>query len=555
MELIEKNQRCANCGVRFPLTDRDLAFYRRLQVPPPQWCPQCREMRRMAWCNENVLYQASCAKCARSVVAQFPASGPRTIFCIDCWWGDAWSGEDYAKAPDFSRSFFEQFHELELRVPHACVATDVGNENSEYTHHAGQERNCYYIFHATFCEDCYYGYGVKKAKDCVDVHNCFESEFCFECVDVDKCYELAWSQDCFNCATSCFLRDCIGCTDCYLCVGLRNKCYCWMNEQLTKEEYLARLRKIDTGSRKTVVRLQAEFARLEAAYRWKALRHTMVEHSSGDYLINARHADHCFDCRDVEECKYCSQLQLGARHCYDMYQFGVNMELCYEGAMVGTNAYNVHFSALCIWQVSDLNYCMECYTTSNCLLCFGLKRKKFCILNKEYTEAEYRQLSGQIIRKMAADKEYGEFFPLKYSQFGYNETTAMRWFPLTEEEVRQKGWRWSSSLPGTFRKETVDAVPDSIGSVGNEILNEVLRCTSCGRNYRLIAQELAFYRRHNVPLPVQCFECRRTRRMLSRNPRQLWESSCALCAAPIVTSFSPESKKCVVCDKCYHARI
>jgi hypothetical protein len=131
----------------------------------------------------------------------------------------------------------------------------------------------------------------------------------------------------------------------------------------------------------------------------------------------------------------------------------------------------------------------------------------------------------------------------------------MRWFPLTEDEVRQKGWRWSSSLPGTFHKETVDRVPDSIGSVGNEILNEVLRCSSCGRNYRLIAQELAFYRRHNLPLPVQCFECRRTRRMRGRNPRQLWKLSCALCTAPITTTFSPESKTCVVCDKCYQARM
>lgn len=555
MEEILETRNCRNCGGTFPITDRDMSFYQKIGVPAPTWCPPCRELRRMAWCNESVFYPNKCQMCDKGLISQFPADQPRPIVCIDCWWGDRWDPTAYGREVDFSRSLFEQFHELELAVPHACVATDIGNENSEYTHHAGQERNCYFIFHATFCEDCYYGYGVKKAKDCVDVHNCFESELCYECVDVDKCYGLCWSQDCFNCATSYFIRDCVGCTDCFLCVGLRNKQYCFLNRQLSKQEYLATVRKIDTGSYEEVQRLRNRFLELQKEHLWKHLRHTMTEHSTGDYLINTRNARFCFDCRDVEESRFCSQLQLGSRHCYDIYQFGVNMELCYEGAMIGTNAYNVHFGSLCIWQVSDLQYCMECYTTSNCFLCFGLKKKQYCILNKQYSEDDYYQLKARIVEKMKNDGEYGEFFPLQFSQFGYNETTAARWFPLTREQVLEKGWRWREDLPGTYGRETVSEIPDSIVQAGDDITKETLVCQSCCRNYKIISQELDFYRKNSLALPRECFECRRARRMKQRNPRQLWQRNCFSCEKPIETSFSPERPEQVVCEKCYHKQI
>lgn len=555
MEQSVETKKCRNCASSFVITDRDMSFYEKLAVPAPTWCPRCREMRRMAWCNESVFYPHTCKMCSKGVISQFPADQPRPVVCIDCWWGDKWDPCDYGRDVDFSRSMFEQFHELELAVPHACVATDIGNENSEYTHHAGQERNCYFIFHATFCEDCYYGYGVKKAKDCVDVHNCFESELCYECVDVDKCYQLAWSQDCFNCATSYFLRDCIGCTDCFLCVGLRNKQCCFLNRQLSKSEYLEKVGKLHTGSHEQVQQLLNEFCKLQQRHSWKHLRHTMTEDSSGDYLINARHADYCFDCRDVEQSKYCSQLQLGSRHCYDIYQFGVNMELCYEGAMVGTNAYNVQFASLCIWQVSNLQYCIECYTTSDCLLCFGLKKKRHCILNKQYSESEYHQLKAKVIEKMKREGEYGEFFPLRHSQFGYNETTAARWFPMTREEVLAKGWRWRDELPGSFGKETISRLPDSITEVDEDITNETLACMSCKRNYKIISQELAYYKKNNLPLPRQCFECRRARRMKQRNPRQLWKRACGGCGTGMETSFSPQRLERVVCEGCYQAAL
>ena len=43
---------------------------------------------------------------------------------------------------------------------------------------------------------------------------------------------------------------------------------------------------------------------------------------------------------------------------------------------------------------------------------------------------------------MKSTKEWGEFFPTELSAFGYNETVAQEYFPMTEEEVKKQRWKW-----------------------------------------------------------------------------------------------------------------
>ena len=298
----EKNMmtQCLQCNKTFQIYPEDLEFYKRIDVPVPTWCPRCREMRRMAWCNEGVLYSRTCAKCSKSMISQFPENNPRTVWCIQCWWKDDWDARDYGRAFDFSKPFFAQFHALELVVPHACVTVDNSSENSDYTHQAGNNKNCYLIFHATFNENCLYGYGVKKDKDCVDVHNCFESELCYECVDVNNCYNIGWSQDCFDCAHSRFLYDCHGVSDSMLCVGLRNKRFCFLNEQLTEETYQQKISQFKTNSHTTVQDLLKQFQVLKEKHPRKFAETNKTNEVTGDHLFNAAYAKECFDCRDID---------------------------------------------------------------------------------------------------------------------------------------------------------------------------------------------------------------------------------------------------------------
>lgn len=556
--------KCKNCQTDFSVSERDKKFYSKIDVPEPTWCSRCREMRRMAWCNEGNLYSRTCELCRKSIISQLSPDNPRLVYCINCWWSDKYNPLDYGREIDWDRSIIDQIHELELKVPHACVSVDIGSVNSDYTHHAGQEKNCYMIFHATFAEDCYYGYGVKKAKDCVDVHYCHQSEFCYECTDVKDCYNLAWCQDCSNCGTSYFLRDCKGCLDCFLCVGLVNKKFCFLNEQLTQAEYKERLSKVNTGSYREIQKCLKQFSDLQGGHTFRCLQNNMLENSLGDHLYNAKNSFYCFDCSDIEESSYCSQMQLGVKFCYDIYQYGVQAELCYEGAMVGTNAYNCHFCYLCLWQVSDLDYCLDSYSSSNCFGCFGLNKNKYCILNKQYERDEYFEVRKKLISKMAKDGEYGEFFPIKYSQSAYNETTANLWFPMMKDEVLGKGWQWQDKLPGTYGKETLrkggskdvsDDISDGIKDVPGSIIDEVLACEGCKKNFKIIPQELKYYKKLGYPIPRRCFECRRLGRMKLRNPHRFWERKCALCGKEIFSSYSPSRPEKICCEECYRREV
>lgn len=545
--------RCLNCTGTFHVENEDQAFYQKLGVPKPSWCPTCRELRRMAWCNEGVLYNNNCQLCGKKVISQYSKDSLIKAYCVDCWWSNKWDAGAYRQDINLNSSIFDQIHRLVQNIPHCHTNTDPTNENSEYTHHAGHQKNCYMMFHCSLAEDCYYGYGVKKSRNCVDCHYCHESELCFECVDVRGCYDLAWSQNCHNCVSSRFLLDCIGCSNCFLSTGLVCQEYYFLNQKFSKQEYFRKIKSLNLGSRSVVADLKRKFHELKGIHNYRALHIYMSENSLGDNLYNAKNARYCFDCSDIEDSKYCSQLQLGSRHSYDIYQFGIEIELCYESAMIGYNIYNCWFCYDLLQQCSDLQYCISCHSCRDCFGCFGLKKQQYCIFNKQYSKDQYFELLPKLVNKMKKDGEYGEFFPLEHSPHAYNETIAYLWHPLKEQEVNAKGWKWQNISASSSGPATLETTPDDIVEVENTILIHRFKCICCGRNYKLCGQELSFYRTNNYPVPSECFQCRRMRRLMDRNPRTIWERSCSSCNDPIQTNIASSRPEKVFCEKCHLA--
>ena len=185
----------------------------------------------------------------------------------------------------------------------------------------------------------------------------------------------------------------------------------------------------------------------------------------------------------------------------------------------------------------------------------GLNHGNFCILNKQYTEAQYRQLLPNIIEKMKIDGDFGEFLPIEFCPFGYNETTADLWYPKKREKVLANGWAWQDELPFMTGQETLREMPDDIADTSDTITEETLACIRCHRNYRIIPQELKFHRMQGYQLPRECFLCRKQRRLQLRNPRKFWDRNCAKCRKPIATSYSPERPERVYCEECYLAAV
>ena len=237
-----------------------------------------------------------------------------------------------------------------------------------------------------------------------------------------------------------------------------------------------------------------------------------------------------------------------ARDCLDVLDLFGYTEIIYDSVCLDHcyNCRNCYYSS----GLTDCSFCYDCKGCSSCFMCVNLREKKYCILNKQYTKEEYEELVPRIIAHMVATGEWGKYLPMSLSPFGYNETVAQEYLPLTREEALARGYKWKDVDAREYAAQR--AVPaDRIKEVTDAILNETLACKKCGKNYRIIAQELRRLRQFNVPVPDMCPDCRHVERMKLRNPFRLWERACAKCGATMQTTFAPDRKETVYCEKCY----
>lgn len=557
---------CNNCNRAFTITEDDLAFLDRVSpvlqgvkysIPAPTHCPDCRQQRRLGQCNEHFLYPGICGLCQKNLVTENPPASNQPIYCRECWYSDKWDPRNYGRDFDFSRPFFDQLYELRKRVPAIALNQTGVMENSDYVHYTGYSKNCYLIAHADYCEDCSYGYGFKKSTSCMDGFYNLHCELCYDGVYIHKSYGLVGCQDCVNCRNSAFLKDCIGCSDCFLCTGLRNAQYCFENKQLTKEEYEAKMKEIDLGSYAQYKFYKAKLREMEKKMKVKEYTGNNIENSTGNYLQNCKNCEACFDVEDGEDLKNCYQLVLGAKDSRDIYQYGTKITLCYECTIVGDNSYHILFSNQIFINNTDLIYC--CFLANGCKSCFGcanMKNASYCILNKQYSPEEYEIMVAKIIEHMRKTGEWGEFLPLKNSLFGYNKTYANLYYPLSKEEVLEKGWKWDDYEPPMAKVEksvTADKLPDNIKNTPDIILDWAIQCEKTGRPFKIQALELSLLRKMNLPIPRLHPDERHKERFLLRNPRKLWQRNCAKCQKQIQTTYSPEKEESVLCETCYLA--
>jgi len=238
-------------------------------------------------------------------------------------------------------------------------------------------------------------------------------------------------------------------------------------------------------------------------------------------------------------------------------------ELVYESAVVGEGANNIKFSYYGANDITNLEYCAWNTVAKNNFGCVNLKRKSYCILNKQYSKSEYEKLKAQIIEDMKKnpyiDKfgrkfHYGEFFPPEMSKFAYNKSNAMRFFAKEKKEALAMGYTWDdieNPTPEAMMK--ANDLPETITETTNEILNEIIECTGCRRSYRITQGELGLMRKLGLPLPHECPRCRENKRFDKENKPGMYHRSCAKCQAPIYTPYAPERPEIVYCVKCYQA--
>ncbi|MEK7094119.1 MAG: hypothetical protein AAB903_02130, partial [Patescibacteria group bacterium] len=274
--------------------------------------------------------------------------------------------------------------------------------------------------------------------------------------------------------------------------------------------------------------------------------------------------------------------------------WGENASLSYEIAMTGEGANVTKFCLQCYTNIHDMEYSEYSLTSSYLFGCISLRNKQYCILNKQYSKEEYEALIPKIKKHMDdmpfTDKggrvyRYGEFFPMEFSAYAYNETLAQEHFPLTKEQVSTSGLRWQE-VEKKYHTVTLphSEIPDDIRNIDDSILQQVIGCLDegscnhgCTGAFRLISQELAFYKKFNLALPRLCVNCRHYTRIAQRNSIRTYESQCQCggetsgngvyrnntahshgslrCSNKFETSYSPARSEIIYCEACYNSEV
>jgi hypothetical protein len=268
-----------------------------------------------------------------------------------------------------------------------------------------------------------------------------------------------------------------------------------MNQQYTKEEYEARKEEFLTKTETEKKRMKG-VCFMESMHR--AVHLTGSEDATGDYLTRCKH---CSDAFNAMECQDCVRVwdAVQSVDCMDGNELGY-CELCYELIEAFPESRMVHFSFFTA-HTHDMLYCDHCYNSSNLFGCVGIKRKQYCILNKQYSKEEYDTLASQIIAHMSKTKEWGEFFPMELSPFGYNETVANDYFPIDESTAQASGLQWHTEAEVHQQYLGASAsIPQSIHDVSDDVCQKILQCAETGKLYKIIPQELKFYRDMKLPI-------------------------------------------------------
>jgi hypothetical protein len=382
-----------------------------------------------------------------------------------------------------------------------------------------------------------------------------DSYHVIHCERMYNCQYVRESKDCLN---SLFLFDCRNCEFVFGGSNLRNKKYIWFNEQLSQAEWERRRAEVNTASRSAMKPYLEQFERLILDAVWPENFNVKAESCVGEYLTNC------------EDSKYVFYADGGARNNFWIAWLIGRAE---HNAFVADPAHsrdtycstalaNCHGCKFGVYssRCKDIEYCLECFDCEYCFGCIGLRKKKFCILNKQYTEEEYWAKVDQIKCAMLDRGEYAEGVPSKFNLGWFPESGAAKYYESTPEFGAKIGaYQFDPESNGAYGDELmmarevrdVSQIPDDAkdldGWAGVALFDPAFN-----RRYSLLAPEIALYQKLKIAPPNTHFISRVLAYIRLGNAPVYFDTTCANCSKQVTIAKNPTyTKRKIYCSECY----
>lgn len=544
---------CEHCKEKFLIKDDEFVLYTKVGIELPVLCFFCRLKLLFSFWPFGKFRKGLSDLSGESFITVLPEKPRYPIYTLSEWYSDKWDAMSYGQNYDSSQSFFTQLKALQEKVPRPH---QLGSKNTgcDWCDDVWESKNCYLSRSMIGCEDLLYSYRNINVKNSIDAVICFNSERIYDCADCYNSYKLFYSTHSRDCIDSYFLYDCRNCQNCFMSWNLRNKQYCIENVQYSKEEYEKKLSEYNLGIYSSVLALKERFHDL---IQNKVVHRQNFNYKSydseGDYLLNVKNCKNCFTLSESEDCHSCVR-GMGQKSSIDIVG-SFNIEISGNSCCCQPSGYALKY---CVHSPSRygeyLDNCIEC---EYCFGCVGIQKKKYCILNKQYTKEEYEVLKEKIIIDMKQRGEYGKFFPYDMAICDYNFSNAMIYFPDTQKnEILEKGGYWLEVDESHIEGVTTSELPDAIGDVSEDITTKALVCPETGWRFNISPNELSFYRINNIPLPRQHFDVRLKNRLQYITVLQAYPYACFYCQKDINAYYPPEwGYQKVACEDCYKQNI
>jgi len=554
--LVPGERVCALTGEKWNMTDEEIGWYKKFNVPPSKLAPETRRRFLFGFPVGLAAWYKPHAETGQKTLSCVHQDSPFKILP-----DKEWFDRDFSRTEpvlETKQSFFDQFKNLAYAIPVAARRDDGSNINT-------------LGFHILGCQDSYMMFCSGTMK------RCFNSAFSFDCEDSTDilnsvgCFNSAYLSRVFNsnncifslesrgCDQSAFLFDCRNCRDCFAATNKQNKRYIFFNEQLTKEEYQKRIAQIDLASFSQFETQKNKFWELLKTAVWPENFNTAGTDSSGEYLENCVRCHHEYNSAKSTD-GFFSAISFEFNNSAFSLRISWGSDTFYS---CDTNASNNIKFCFRVWHSRNMEYCMDCMNCENCFGCFGLQRKKFHIFNIPYSEEAYWLKVDEIKCAMLERGEYGEFFPAAFSAVGFQFSMGDAFFGYSEDELCRLDVPLLNPNSGAVvvsnGLETFDVIPQkllpdsSLNPQADEFVGRPILDFEIGRKFSITSDELALYRRLRLPLPRQHFLTRLSNLIRLSNFAVPELVKCGNCQKSIVTYKNATfSERRVLCQQCYN---
>ena len=520
---MDVTQVCKITRQPFELHKREADAYRHFNLPLPSISPHERFRRQLAFKGRQQFYWRKCDITGKRIYSIYPKKAPFPVISSELWYSDEWDPLQYGRKFKPKKSFLEQLFALWQVVPRPAQAAK-GVAHSYAIYDARHIADSFLVSEAEHVERSCYSVGLRSCVDCCDCLNVSHCSDCYECIDCHECSLLRWAEHCWGCRDSWFLSNCQNCKHCLFCANLQDKEYYIFNEKVTPEDYEKTLAELKLNNRTMLETARKKFFGFLKTREVSKRYVDDWDSTTGNYLYqttNAYESYNCSDCRDIVRC--CSLTK--AKHCLDGHSFGDDISESAQFVSCGMKATHLLNCVDCFDHVSHLAYCFNCEKSSHLLGCVGLREKEYCILNKQYTKAEYQETRFFIEAQMREKHQWAAYLQIAFSPFAYNQSAAQEYIPLNEIQAALMSYLWetdedelvkpSQLLGGDDEpSERYSEIPAEISEIDRDARRTtVYLCEMSGKPFQFSEMELLLYDRMGVPPPGRVFEQRHKERI------------------------------------------